>query len=192
MSASLGGVPHPVYTEETLQVTMSSWVTAKTFPLIKHRIHLQPWATGQQQQQEVMSWWQRTGAAWRLTVPQCSLLLHSPPSSPLSYRSQSCEKTLITIPKAAGKNNGSQLRAVAVTHAEIHTDWQLDQHTPSRTGHIQEKISAHLFPCFSYLCIREYQLTLLLFISLAGPKTLSADAARLCWCCGCCELIFRK
>lgn len=40
-----------VYTEEALQVTTSSCVTAKTFLLLDVRVHLRSWAAGQQQQE---------------------------------------------------------------------------------------------------------------------------------------------
>lgn len=142
---------HPVYTQETLQVTMSSWVASKTLPLPKHRIHLQPRANSQQQQ-EATSWWQRKRAAWRLMVPQCSLLLllHPPPSSPLSHGWRSCEKTLITVPKAAGNTIELALSCSCQTHTltarpPTHTlQHRMETYTHSRT---------HTLSCCSFLFV---------------------------------------
>lgn len=144
---------HPVYTQETLQVTMSSWVASKTLPLPKHRIHLQPRANSQQQQ-EVTSWWQRKRAAWRLMVPQCSLLLllHPPPSSPLSHGWRSCEKTLITVPKAAGNTIELALSCSCQTHTltarpPTHTlQHRMETYTHSHTH-------THTLSCCSFLFV---------------------------------------
>lgn len=162
---------------------------SKNIPTI--RLHLQSQAIGQQQQ-EVTSWWRCNRAAWRLMVPQCSLLLHPPSFSPLS-----CEKTLITVPKAAGNTMESAQSCSCHKHKHTSIDsWTSSTHPPAPGAHRQTytqlHIDFHVLPYYSWESISSR----LFFISLARSKTFK------CWCCqivlvlwllsACYKLIFRK
>lgn len=86
-------------------------------------------------------------------MPQCSLLLlllHPPPSSPLSHGWRSCEKTLITVPKAAGNTIELALSCSCQTHTltarpPTHTlQHRMETYTHSRT---------HTLSCCSFLFV---------------------------------------
>lgn len=114
-------------------------------------------------------------------MPQCSLLLlllHPPPSSPLSHGSQSCEKTLITVPKAAGNTMESAQSCSCHTHKQSDS-WTTNTHPPAQGAYRDTHIHFHILPSYSSQSIN-------FFISFACSKTLRTDAVRLSWCYGCC------
>lgn len=108
----LVAMPHPVYTEETLQVTIGSWVTAKTFPLLDYTSNPRPsanssrkWRHDDDATGQLGGWWCRSAAS------SSSTRLHSPlwAVRKLSLPSQ----RLLGI-------QWSRLRAVAVTNTNTH------------------------------------------------------------------------
>lgn len=186
MSAFLGGVPHPVCTEVALKHTMISWVTAKTFTLLKLRIRFQspghrPTATGSE---IIMTWTKKKKrAAWRLMVLQCSFLLHSPhPTSLVWVKGWKAVRNLLLLSQRLLGKQRSQLRAAAVAHTITHRLTRLD-HQPTHpqaqsTCRGPPNSTLSFFAAIphstsAYCCCSSY--------FLSDSRVFSADAVTLCF-----------
>lgn len=100
-------------------------------------------------------------------MPQCSLLLlllHPPPSSPLSHGWRSCEKTLITVPKAAGNTIELALSCSCQTHTlTARPPTHTLQHRMETYTHTRVHTLFHVVPSYSCSLFFISQLVLGLF-----------------------------